>query len=114
MSLFFRSIKSPEDGKSVDKVEASEGNDDFDLDKFILEETRRRRRRSQDEEKAGQGEADKGEDDKGEADKAEVEGGEDDLTRDFEGISLDNETSSGNNTNQEGVSLILNTLLIKF
>jgi hypothetical protein len=27
-----------------DKVAASEGNDDFDLEKFILEETRRRRR----------------------------------------------------------------------
>jgi hypothetical protein len=119
----FRSIKSSEDGKSVDKVEASEGNDDFDLDKFILEETRRRRRRDttshEEEEKssqADQGEADKGEADKGEADKGEADKGEADkgeadkvesddltLTREFEGISLDNETSSGNNT-QEGVS----------
>jgi len=116
--LFVRSIKSLEDAKSVDKVEASEGNDDFDLDKFILEETRRRRRRDttshEEEEKssqADQGEADKGEADKGEADKGEVDKGEVDkvegdaltLTREFEGISLDNETSSGNNT-QEGVS----------
>ena len=117
-SLLFRSLKSPEDGKSVDKIEASEGNDDFDLDKFILEETRRRRRRdttSHEEKEKGEaekgetdkGEADKGETDKGEADKGEADKGEFDdltLTRDSEGISLDNETSSGNHTDQEGVS----------
>jgi hypothetical protein len=39
-----RSIKTTEEKKGVDKVATSEGNDDFDLDKFILEETRRRRR----------------------------------------------------------------------
>jgi hypothetical protein len=45
-ATFFRSLKNPEDsGKSTgDKLAASEGNDDFDLDRFILEETRRRRR----------------------------------------------------------------------
>ena len=43
--MLLRSIKTLEDKKSgVDKVATSEGNDDFDLDKFILEETRRRRR----------------------------------------------------------------------
>ena len=111
--MLFRSIESPEDGKSVDKVKASEGNDDFDLDKFILEETRRRRRRdttSHEEKEKGEadkGEAEKGEAEKGEADKGEADKGEFDdltLTRDSEGISLDNETSSGNHTDQEGVS----------
>ena len=106
--MLFRSIESPEDGKSVDKVKASEGNDDFDLDKFILEETRRRRRRdTTSHEEKEKGEADKGEAEKGEADKGEADKGEFDdltLTRDSEGISLDNETSSGNHTDQEGVS----------
>ena len=106
--MLFRSIESPEDGKSVDKVKASEGNDDFDLDKFILEETRRRRRRdTTSHEEKEKGESDKGEAEKGEADKGEADKGEFDdltLTRDSEGISLDNETSSGNHTDQEGVS----------
>ena len=37
-----RSIKHPEDSeqKTGDRTAASEGNDDFDLEKFILEETR--------------------------------------------------------------------------
>jgi len=50
-ATFFRSLKNPEDsGKSTgDKLAASEGNDDFDLDRFILEETRRRRRDTSDE-----------------------------------------------------------------
>ena len=41
-----RSIKHPADSdkKAEAKLVASEGNDDFDLEKFILEETRRRRR----------------------------------------------------------------------
>ena len=41
-----RSIKHPADSdkKAEAKLAASEGNDDFDLEKFILEETRRRRR----------------------------------------------------------------------
>jgi hypothetical protein len=49
-----RSLKATEEKKAVDKVATSEGNDDFDLDKFILEETRRRRRDTTSDEDANE------------------------------------------------------------
>ena len=55
MLNYDRSIKHPADSdkQASDKVAASEGNDDFDLEKFILEETRRRRRQAEEEDVKG-------------------------------------------------------------